>query len=95
MSTRKRFPIKRNRRGILTFEWVLLFAVLTIGIVGGIAVMRDTISLKYMHVGGAVSSLNTGYSVTAPSDLTHSGMVVPAMSNTSSTIDITPKEFAQ
>ena len=94
MRTRKRFPINQRRRGILTFEWVLLFAVLTIGIVGGIAVMRDTVSLKYMQVGGAVGSLNTGYSVTAPSDLTHS-MIVPAMSNTSSTIDITPKEYAQ
>ena len=95
MHTRKLLQINSNRRGILTFEWVLLFAVLTIGIVGGIAVMRDTLSIKYMQVGGAVGSLNTSYSVTAPSDLTHSGMVVPAMSSTSSTIAITPKEYAQ
>ncbi len=95
MRARKRFPINQRRRGILTFEWVLLFAVLTIGIVGGIAVMRDTISLKYMQVGGAVGSLNTGYSVDAPSDLTHSGMVVPAMSNISSNITITPSEYNQ
>ena len=95
MRTRKRLPINQSRRGILTFEWVLLFAVLTIGIVGGIAVMRDTVSLKYMQIGGAVGSLDTSYSVTAPSDLTHSGMVVPAMSNTSSNITITPSEYNQ
>lgn len=95
MSTRKRFPIKRSRRGILTFEWVLLFAVLTIGIVGGIAVMRDTVSLKYMQIGGAVGSLNTGYTVETPTDLTHSSIVVPAMSSTSSKITIIPSEYDQ
>ncbi|MCR5163381.1 MAG: DUF2897 family protein [Thermoguttaceae bacterium] len=80
---------------MLTFEWVLLFAVLTIGIVGGIAVMRDTISLKYMQIGGAVGSLNTGYTVTEPTNLNHSGLVVPAMSNVSSNITITPSEYNQ
>lgn len=95
MRTRKLLQINQNRRGILTFEWVLLFAVLTIGIVGGIAVMRDTVSLKYMQVGGAVGSLNTSYKVEAPSDLTHSSIVVPAMSDTSSVITITPSEYNQ
>jgi Flp pilus assembly pilin Flp len=95
MRTRKRLHINQNRRGLLTFEWVLLFAVLTIGIVGGIAAMRDTVSLKYMQIGGAVGSLNTSYAVNAPSDLTHSGIVVPAMSSTSSNITITPSEYDQ
>ena len=95
MSTQKRLQTNRNRRGILTFEWVLLFAVLTIGIVGGIAVMRDTLSLKYMQVGGAVGSLNTSYKVDAPTGLAHSDMVIPAMSDTSSVIAITPKEYDQ
>ena len=80
---------------MLTFEWILLFAVLTIGIVGGIAAMRDTISLKYMQIGGAVGSLDTSYTVQAPTGLTHSDMVVPAMSDTSSVITITPKEYDQ
>ena len=53
------------------------------------------ISLKYMQLGGAVGALNTGYSVEAPSDLTHSGMVVPGMSCTSSAITITPKEYKE
>ena len=95
MLTRKRLQNIQKRRGMLTFEWVLLFAVLTIGIVGGLAVMRDTISLKYMQVGGAVGSLNTSYTVEEPTGLTHSNIVVPAMSNTSSTIAITPKEYEQ
>ena len=80
---------------MLTFEWILLFAVLTIGIVGGVAVMRDTISLKYMQVGGAVGSLNTSYTVEAPTGLNHPSVVVPAMSSTSSTITITPKEYEE
>ena len=87
--------MKRKHRGILTFEWVLLFAVLTIGIVGGIAVMRDTVSLKYMQIGGAVGSLNTSYSVPEPTNLSNSDLVVPDMSYTSSTVTITPKEYNQ
>lgn len=95
MLTQERLQINQKRRGMLTFEWILLFAVLTIGIVGGVAVMRDTISLKYMQMGGAVGSLNTSYTVEEPTGLTHSDMVVPAMSNTSSSITITPKEYKQ
>jgi hypothetical protein len=57
--------------------------------------MRDTISLKYMQVGGAVGSLNTSYTVEAPTGLNHSNIVVPAMSSTSSTITITPKEYEE
>lgn len=95
MFTRKRLQTNQKRRGMLTFEWILLFAVLTIGIVGGVAAMRDTVSLKYMQIGGAVGSLNTSYSIEKPTGLTHSDMVVPAMSNTSSAITITPKEYKQ
>ena len=57
--------------------------------------MRDTISLKYMQVGGAVGSLNTSYTVEAPTGLNHPSVVVPAMSSTSSTITITPKEYEE
>lgn len=95
MRIRKRLQHNQKHRGMLTFEWILLFAVLTIGIVGGVAVMRDTVSLKYMQIGGAVGSLNTSYSVEQPTGLTHSDMVVPAMSSTSSVITITPKEYKQ
>ena len=92
MRIKKQHKMSQKRRGILTFEWVLFFAVLTIGIIGGIAAMRDTVSLKFMQVGGAVGSLNTSYKVLEPTELNHD-MVVPAMEYTSSTVTITPKEY--
>jgi len=91
MRTQKRLQKNQNRCGILTFEWILLFTILSIGIVGGIAAMRDTVSLKYMQVGGAVGALNTGFSVSQPTGLTHTDLTVPSMSHTSSSITITPQ----
>lgn len=52
-------------RGILTFEWMLLFVLLTIGIIGGIAAMRDSISLKFISTSQALGALDTSYDVPA------------------------------
>ena len=37
--------IWREDEGILTFEWILLVTLLAIGIIGGIATVRDAISI--------------------------------------------------
>lgn len=56
------------RRGVLTFEWMLVFVLLVIGLVGGVAVMRDTIISKFASASGALGALDMSYQVSAPID---------------------------
>lgn len=51
------------RRGILTFEWILIFALLIIGIVGGLAAVRDATIISFSGVAGAFGALDMGYTV--------------------------------
>lgn len=65
---------KAPRRGVLTFEWMLLFTLLVIGVIGGIGTMRDTITARFISAGGALGGLDMSYSVPATADsytLTH------------------------
>ena len=32
---------QKNRRGVLAFEWLMVVAILVVGIVGGVTVMRN------------------------------------------------------
>ena len=49
---------KRRRRGMLTVEWILMITVVVIGIVGGLAAVRNA-SLSELHdLAGAISALN-------------------------------------
>jgi len=34
---------RRSRRGVLTFEWILLISLLVIGIIGGLSAVRDAL----------------------------------------------------
>jgi hypothetical protein len=38
---------RRNRRGMLTFEWMLITALLVVGLVGGVALVRTAIVDHY------------------------------------------------
>jgi len=49
---------RRNRRGMLTLEWVLLITVLVIGIVGGLAAVRTAINEELLDLAGAIEALN-------------------------------------
>lgn len=49
---------RARRRGFLTFEWILLITVLAIGIVGGLAALRDSIINELKDLCGAVEALN-------------------------------------
>lgn len=33
----------QNRRGVLTFEWILLISLLVIGVIGGLAAVRNAL----------------------------------------------------
>ena len=46
--------------GVLTFEWVLLLTILTIGIVGGLAAARDGIIDELGDVTEAAIALDRG-----------------------------------
>ncbi len=53
----------REDEGILTFEWILLLTLLVIGVIGGIAAIRDAIMVECLNVAGAIASVNQSYQV--------------------------------
>lgn len=52
--------------GVLSFEWILLVTLLTIGIVGGIANARDAIVDEFGDVAQAMMALDQSYSIDFP-----------------------------
>ncbi|MDO4628143.1 MAG: hypothetical protein Q4C70_03085 [Planctomycetia bacterium] len=87
-----------HRRGVLTFEWMLVFVLLVIGLVGGVAVMRDTIIAKFASAGNALGALDMAYNVPEVKLSTTVGkngtetVLAPGMSNTSSPTIIAVKQ---
>ncbi len=53
-------------RGVLTFEWILLITVLTIGVVGGLSAVRDAVISELGDVAEAVVSLDQSYIIITP-----------------------------
>ena len=60
-----RRPYRNKRRGVLTFEWILLITVLVIGIVGGVSAVRDAVISELGDVAGAAIAVDQSYSVTS------------------------------
>ncbi len=56
----------REDEGILTFEWILLLTLLVIGVIGGVAGIRDAIIHECEGVVGAMVSLDQSYYVQPP-----------------------------
>ncbi len=56
----------RDERGVLSFEWILLITVLTIGIVGGISAVRDAVISEMGDVAGAMVAVDQSYAVAPP-----------------------------
>ena len=56
--------IWNDESGILTFEWILLFTLLTIGIVGGVAVIRNAVNAESAEAANAMTALNQSYTIT-------------------------------
>ncbi len=52
--------------GVLTFEWVLLVTLLTIGIVSGVAAARDAIIDELGDVAQAMLALDQTYTIDFP-----------------------------
>ena len=53
-----RLPTRLRRRGVLTLEWILLITVVVIGVIGGIAAVRDAVNSELHDLGSAITSLN-------------------------------------
>jgi hypothetical protein len=52
--------------GVLTFEWIMLLTLLVIGVIGGVAGIRDAIIHECQGVIGAMVSLDQSYVVQPP-----------------------------
>lgn len=59
----------REDDGGLTFEWVLLVTILTIGIVGGLAAGRDAIIDEFGDIAEAAIALDHSYRVDYAPDI--------------------------
>lgn len=50
-----------EQEGVLTFEWILLVTVLVIGIVGGVAAVRDGVISELADVAEGVTHIDQGF----------------------------------
>jgi hypothetical protein len=72
--------------GVLTFEWVLLVTLLTIGIAGGIAGARDAVIDELGDVAQAMIAMDQSYSIDyAPDIVVHTPPVASGPSDSSFT----------
>lgn len=53
-----RQPSRTNRRGVLALEWVLLMTVVVVGVIGGLAAVRNATAKKLMDLNNAVDQIN-------------------------------------
>lgn len=58
-----------NDDGVLSFEWILLSTLLTIGIVGGLAAMRDSLIDELGDLAEATLNIDQSYSLPGDVDL--------------------------
>lgn len=55
--------LRQDDRGVLTFEWILLITVLTLGVVGGLTAVRDAVISELGDVAGGMVAVDQSYSV--------------------------------
>ena len=56
----------KEEDGVLTFEWILLLTMVTIGIVSGLSTVRDAIISELGDVAEAMVSLDQSYTIDHP-----------------------------
>ena len=68
--------------GVLSFEWILLVTLLTIGVVGGIAAVRDEIIAEFGDIAQAMHALDQSYIINYPLEITvHDRLASAAAAN--------------
>ena len=58
--------MRSRRKAMLTFEWILLITILVIGIVSGLAVIRDATIIESGEVADAILHHNKSYYIRSP-----------------------------
>jgi hypothetical protein len=58
MTTNRRVVRRRARRGMQTFEWILVLTLLAIGIIGGLAAIRNTIIERFIVVAEGIGDVD-------------------------------------
>lgn len=56
----------REEDGVMTFEWITLLSLMTVGVVGGLAVSRDAVVDELADVAEAMVSLDQSYNIAPP-----------------------------
>ncbi len=56
----------KEEDGVLSFEWILLVTLLTIGVVAGISAARDAVIDEFGDVAQAMLSLDQSYTIDFP-----------------------------
>ena len=49
----------RSRRGVLTFEWILLISLLVIGIIGGLSAVRNALLSELNDLAACIEAMNS------------------------------------
>src|SRR5262245_16356027 len=76
----------KEEDGVLSFEWVLLVTLLTIGIVGGLAAARDAIIDELGDVGQAMLALDHSMTISFPlSSIVHDSSDISSASSSAFT----------
>lgn len=57
---------KFRRKGVLTFEWILILTLMVIGLAGGLTIVRDTYLVRAAQTAEGVMRFDTSYHVTEP-----------------------------
>ena len=52
-----------QEEGVLTFEWILLITVLVIGVIAGLATVRDALNLELGDISQGVLSVNQEFMI--------------------------------
>ena len=53
--------LMNEEAGVLTFEWILLITILVIGVIAGLAAVRDALNCELADVAQAIGSVDQGY----------------------------------
>ena len=58
MASQRRLNIRGRRRGVLTFEWILLISLLVIGVIAGMSAVRNALLCELHDLARCVHALS-------------------------------------
>ncbi|MBQ9456496.1 MAG: hypothetical protein Q4A17_11475 [Thermoguttaceae bacterium] len=61
--------MKKKKRGVITFEWIVLFSLLLVGIIGAVASIRDSLIIETTEVADAILHNNKSYIISPSAEV--------------------------